>query len=216
MTATAPKTRKLHVVTHGCQMNVYDSARMADVLAPLGYATVDAPEGADMVIMNTCHIRERAAEKVFSALGRLRDLKEETGGNMMIAVTGCVRHLPLDAADDRPLRVLPRADPALEHDLDLRLPLPREGRPRPCRRSPSRSPAGSPTCRRRSTRGSTVDEFAPRLAFFFNGHNDVFQEVAKFRAARRMWARIMRERFGARKTGARRCCASTRRRAASR
>ena len=90
MTATAPKTRKLHVVTHGCQMNVYDSARMADVLAPLGYATVDAPEGADMVIMNTCHIRERAAEKVFSALGRLRDLKEETGGNMMIAVTGCV------------------------------------------------------------------------------------------------------------------------------
>jgi tRNA-2-methylthio-N6-dimethylallyladenosine synthase len=90
MNATAPKTRKLHVVTHGCQMNVYDSARMADVLAPLGYATVDSPEGADMVIMNTCHIRERAAEKVFSALGRLRDLKEETGGNMMIAVTGCV------------------------------------------------------------------------------------------------------------------------------
>ena len=82
--------RKLHIVTHGCQMNVYDSARMADVLAPLGYATVDSPEGADMVIMNTCHIRERAAEKVFSALGRLRDLKDEAGGNMMIAVTGCV------------------------------------------------------------------------------------------------------------------------------
>ncbi len=71
-------------------MNVYDSARMADVLAPLGYATVDSPEGADMVIMNTCHIRERAAEKVFSALGRLRDMKEATGGRMMIAVTGCV------------------------------------------------------------------------------------------------------------------------------
>jgi tRNA-2-methylthio-N6-dimethylallyladenosine synthase len=83
-------TRKLHVVTHGCQMNVYDSARMADVLAPLGYATVDSPEGADMVIMNTCHIRERAADKVFSALGRLRDLKDATGGRMMIAVTGCV------------------------------------------------------------------------------------------------------------------------------
>jgi tRNA-2-methylthio-N6-dimethylallyladenosine synthase len=94
MNATDPKTRnktrKLHVVTHGCQMNVYDSARMADVLAPLGYATVDSPEGADMVIMNTCHIRERAAEKVFSALGRLRDMKEATGGRMMIAVTGCV------------------------------------------------------------------------------------------------------------------------------
>jgi tRNA-2-methylthio-N6-dimethylallyladenosine synthase len=90
MTLGAPKTRKLHVVTHGCQMNVYDSARMADILAPLGYESVAAPEGADMVIMNTCHIRERAADKVFSALGRLRVLKEETGGAMMIAVTGCV------------------------------------------------------------------------------------------------------------------------------
>jgi len=90
MNATDRKPRKLHVVTHGCQMNVYDSARMADVLAPLGYTTVDTPEGADMVIMNTCHIRERAEEKVFSALGRLRVLKEETGGKMMIAVTGCV------------------------------------------------------------------------------------------------------------------------------
>jgi tRNA-2-methylthio-N6-dimethylallyladenosine synthase len=82
--------KKLHVVTHGCQMNVYDSARMADLLAPLGYAAVDSPDGADMVIMNTCHIRERAADKVFSALGRLRDLKEAGGGRMMIAVTGCV------------------------------------------------------------------------------------------------------------------------------
>jgi tRNA-2-methylthio-N6-dimethylallyladenosine synthase len=85
-----PPARKLHIVTHGCQMNVYDSARMADVLAPLGYTPVDRPAGADMVIMNTCHIRERAADKVFSALGRLRDLKDETGGKMLIAVTGCV------------------------------------------------------------------------------------------------------------------------------
>jgi len=61
----ANQPRKLHVVTHGCQMNVYDSARMADLLRPLGYETVDAPEGADMVILNTCHIRERAEEKVF-------------------------------------------------------------------------------------------------------------------------------------------------------
>ncbi len=83
-------TRTLHVVTHGCQMNVYDSARMADVLAPFGYVTVDSPVGADMVIMNTCHIREKAADKVFSALGRLRDLKEAGGGRMVIAVTGCV------------------------------------------------------------------------------------------------------------------------------
>jgi tRNA-2-methylthio-N6-dimethylallyladenosine synthase len=90
MNVTDPKTRKLHIVTHGCQMNVYDSARMADVLAPLGYAPTETPEDADMVIMNTCHIRERAAEKVFSALGRLRDMKDATGGAMMIAVTGCV------------------------------------------------------------------------------------------------------------------------------
>jgi tRNA-2-methylthio-N6-dimethylallyladenosine synthase len=90
MNPTDREPRKLHVVTHGCQMNVYDSARMADLLAPLGYTTVDKPEGADMVIMNTCHIRERAEEKVFSALGRLRVMKEEGGGKMMIAVTGCV------------------------------------------------------------------------------------------------------------------------------
>lgn len=88
--ASKKPARKLHVVTHGCQMNMYDSARMADLLAPLGYVPVDRPEGADMVIMNTCHIRERAEEKVFSALGRLRAMKEEAGGAMMIAVAGCV------------------------------------------------------------------------------------------------------------------------------
>ncbi len=88
--ASKPPARKLHIVTHGCQMNVYDSARMADLLAPLGYTPVDSPVGADMVIMNTCHIRERAEEKVFSALGRLRVMKEQANGAMVIAVTGCV------------------------------------------------------------------------------------------------------------------------------
>ena len=68
--------KRLHVITWGCQMNVYDSGRMADVLAPLGYAPAAAPDGADMVILNTCHIRDKAAEKVFSELGRLRRLKE--------------------------------------------------------------------------------------------------------------------------------------------
>ena len=87
--------------------------------------------------------------------------------------------------------------PEMEHDLDLRLPLPREGLLGRAGGRVHAVLAGSPTCRRRSTRASTVDEFAPRLAFFFNGHNNVFQEVAKFRAARRMWAHIMRERFGA-------------------
>jgi len=74
-------------------MNVYDSARMADVLAPVGYAPADRPEGADMVILNTCHIRDRAAEKVFSELGRLRLLKAEReaqSGRMILAVAGCV------------------------------------------------------------------------------------------------------------------------------
>ena len=74
-------------------MNVYDSARMADVLAPLGYAPAPVPDGADMVILNTCHIRDKAAEKVFSELGRLRRLKERRaaeGGRMILAVAGCV------------------------------------------------------------------------------------------------------------------------------
>ncbi|HVZ70328.1 MAG TPA: tRNA (N6-isopentenyl adenosine(37)-C2)-methylthiotransferase MiaB [Rhizomicrobium sp.] len=81
--------KKLFVKTYGCQMNVYDSARMADLLTPLGYAMADAPEDADMVILNTCHIREKAAEKVYSELGRLARLKEEKSG-MLIAVAGCV------------------------------------------------------------------------------------------------------------------------------
>ncbi len=86
----APIRKRLHVITWGCQMNVYDSGRMADVLAPLGYTASDTPEGADMVILNTCHIRDRAAEKVFSELGRLRALKEAAGGGMILAVAGCV------------------------------------------------------------------------------------------------------------------------------
>jgi tRNA-2-methylthio-N6-dimethylallyladenosine synthase len=85
--------KTLFVKTYGCQMNAYDSAKMADLLAPLGYARADAPEGADMVILNTCHIREKAAEKVYSELGRLKTLKAEkakSGGRMLLAVAGCV------------------------------------------------------------------------------------------------------------------------------
>jgi tRNA-2-methylthio-N6-dimethylallyladenosine synthase len=84
------ETKRLHVITWGCQMNVYDSGRMADVLAPLGYAPTSEPDGADMVILNTCHIRDKAAEKVFSELGRLRRMKEATGNRMILAVAGCV------------------------------------------------------------------------------------------------------------------------------
>ncbi|WP_019644905.1 tRNA (N6-isopentenyl adenosine(37)-C2)-methylthiotransferase MiaB [Novispirillum itersonii] len=92
MTTTAPK-KKLFIRTYGCQMNVYDSSRMTDVLAPLGYEPAADPDGADMVVLNTCHIREKASEKVFSELGRLRSLKTENqqdGRDMIIAVAGCV------------------------------------------------------------------------------------------------------------------------------
>jgi tRNA-2-methylthio-N6-dimethylallyladenosine synthase len=85
--------KKLFIKTYGCQMNVYDSARMADLLAGVGYAPVSAPDDADLVIVNTCHIRERAAEKVYSELGKLKllkDAKAESGNPMVIAVAGCV------------------------------------------------------------------------------------------------------------------------------
>ena len=89
-------TKRLHVITWGCQMNVYDSLRMEDVLAPLGYAPADTPDQADMVILNTCHIRDKAAEKVFSELGRLRVMKqvrEAAGNKMVLAVAGCSQRL---------------------------------------------------------------------------------------------------------------------------
>ena len=83
-------TKKVFIKTYGCQMNVYDSERMADVLAPIGYAPVDAPDHADLVILNTCHIREKAAEKVYSELGRIRQHKEANNPDMKVAVAGCV------------------------------------------------------------------------------------------------------------------------------
>ncbi len=85
--------KKLHIKTFGCQMNVYDSERMAEVLAPLGYAPAADAEDADLVILNTCHIREKAAEKVYSELGRLRRIKHaraRAGKATRIAVAGCV------------------------------------------------------------------------------------------------------------------------------
>lgn len=90
---TTPADKKLYIKTWGCQMNEYDSRRMADVLAPLGYKPVETPDDADMVILNTCHIREKATEKVFSDLGRIRENKQEKaarGEKMIVAVAGCV------------------------------------------------------------------------------------------------------------------------------
>jgi tRNA-2-methylthio-N6-dimethylallyladenosine synthase len=85
--------RKLFVKSFGCQMNVYDSQRMADTLAPKGYVETPAADDADLVILNTCHIREKAAEKVYSELGRVRRLKEAAaseGRRLIVAVAGCV------------------------------------------------------------------------------------------------------------------------------
>ena len=91
MTTGEPK--RLYIKTYGCQMNVYDSERMADVLRPLGYGMTDTPEGADLVVLNTCHIREKATEKVYSELGQIKRMKARraaAGGEMIIAVAGCV------------------------------------------------------------------------------------------------------------------------------
>jgi tRNA-2-methylthio-N6-dimethylallyladenosine synthase len=85
--------KRLFIGTYGCQMNVYDSERMRDVLTPLGYALTERPDDADLVVLNTCHIREKATEKVYSEIGRLRAHKErrrDAGRGMTIVVAGCV------------------------------------------------------------------------------------------------------------------------------
>lgn len=83
------EVKKLFVKTYGCQMNVYDSERMAEALGASGYVTTDVVEDADMVLLNTCHIREKASEKLYSDLGRLRALKNARPG-MKVGVAGCV------------------------------------------------------------------------------------------------------------------------------
>lgn len=120
MKSTALK-KKLYIKTYGCQMNVYDSARMADVLAPLGYAPTDCPEGADMIVLNTCHIREKAAEKVYSELGRLRAVREDAatrGRRPLIAVAGCVAQ----AEGEEMLRRAPQVDIVVGPQAYHRLP----------------------------------------------------------------------------------------------
>jgi tRNA-2-methylthio-N6-dimethylallyladenosine synthase len=85
--------KKLHVKSFGCQMNVYDAQRMADTLAREGFVETASMDDADLVILNTCHIREKAAEKVYSELGRVRRMKDEAarrGRKVMVAVAGCV------------------------------------------------------------------------------------------------------------------------------
>lgn len=113
--------KKLFIKTYGCQMNVYDSARMAEVLAPLGYVPGESPEDADMVILNTCHIREKASDKVYSELGRLRLIKDqraEDGRQTVIAVAGCVAQ----AEGEEMLRRAPYVDIVLGPQTYHRLP----------------------------------------------------------------------------------------------
>lgn len=113
--------KKLHIKTYGCQMNVYDSERIAEVLAPIGFVLSDTPDDADMVILNTCHIREKAADKVYSELGRLRKLqsqKTDNGGRMILGVTGCVAQ----AEGDEVLRRAPYVDMVFGPQTYHRLP----------------------------------------------------------------------------------------------
>lgn len=114
-------TRKVFVKTYGCQMNVYDSQRMADSLAAEGYVATDTPEDADLVLLNTCHIREKASEKLYSALGRLRKMKDERAANgkeMTIGVAGCVAQ----AEGQEILRRAPNVDLVIGPQTYHRLP----------------------------------------------------------------------------------------------
>lgn len=118
MSNTDPK--KLYIKTWGCQMNVYDSRRMTDILSPLGYTATETPEEADLVILNTCHIREKATDKVFSEIGRLRDIKEnraEDGKKTVIAVAGCVAQAEGDFIMERAKSVDLVFGPQTYHEL---------------------------------------------------------------------------------------------------
>jgi tRNA-2-methylthio-N6-dimethylallyladenosine synthase len=91
--ATTPAPRRVFIKSYGCQMNAYDATRMADVLAPEGYTETTEMADADLVILNTCHIREKASEKVYSELGRIREFKKtlvDSGRDLKVAVAGCV------------------------------------------------------------------------------------------------------------------------------
>jgi tRNA-2-methylthio-N6-dimethylallyladenosine synthase len=114
-------SRKVFIKTYGCQMNVYDSTRMSDALARDGYEPTEDMEEADLVLLNTCHIREKAAEKVYSALGRLRDMKTERqkqGREFMIGVAGCVAQ----AEGEEILRRAPSVDVVIGPQTYHRLP----------------------------------------------------------------------------------------------
>ena len=109
--------RKLFIKTYGCQMNVYDSERMAEAMGASGYVSTDTPQDADMILLNTCHIREKAAEKVYSELGRLKPLKE-ANPDLKIGVAGCVAQ----AEGDEIMRRAPVVDLVVGPQTYHRLP----------------------------------------------------------------------------------------------
>ncbi|MBB4063810.1 tRNA (N6-isopentenyl adenosine(37)-C2)-methylthiotransferase MiaB [Gellertiella hungarica] len=118
---TTGAQRKVFVKTYGCQMNVYDSDRMTDALSRDGYVATDDMQEADLVLINTCHIREKAAEKVYSQLGRLREMKKARaarGRELMIGVTGCVAQ----AEGEEILRRAPAVDVVIGPQTYHRLP----------------------------------------------------------------------------------------------
>lgn len=110
--------KKVFIKTYGCQMNVYDSERMIDILAPIGYAPTEQLNEADMVILNTCHIREKAAEKIYSELGRIHKIKQQSRPHMQVAVVGCVAQ----AQGDEIMRRAPVVDMVLGPQTYHKLP----------------------------------------------------------------------------------------------
>ena len=148
--------KRVFIRTYGCQMNVYDSDRMADVLRPLGYALSDSPAQADLVVLNTCHIREHASEKVYSELGRLRDekqLRRAEGRDLTIAVAGCVAQ----AEGEEIVRRQPAVDIVVGPQSYHRLPqllAEVDAQPRSC------APAAPPGAAF-STRSSAESKFEP-------------------------------------------------------
>ena len=110
-------SKKLYVKTYGCQMNVYDSERMSEVLGEQGYEQTDTPDDADMILLNTCHIREKAAEKVYSELGRFKGLKADNP-DLLIGVAGCVAQ----AEGDEIMRRQPMVDLVVGPQSYHRLP----------------------------------------------------------------------------------------------
>ncbi len=142
MTDSTAMPKKLFIKTYGCQMNVYDSERMAEALGAKGYVATEVQEEADMVLLNTCHIREKASEKLYSDLGRLRPLKAAKP-DLKIGVAGCVAQ----AEGEEILRRMPLVDLVVGPQSYHRLPEMVEAR---CSRSKpiSRPRTSSITCPR--------------------------------------------------------------------